>query len=102
MRLFGACALTVLIETMLFILCGIRSRNGITAVICANIVTNLAMNLSFRLFLPFTPLSAAAAEILVTAAEYAIYTRVFGASRRLLPVTALANALSCGAGVLLF
>ena len=101
MSLFLACALTVLLETPLFAAAGYRDRTSLTIVICANIVTNLTLNLALSL-LPRSIGAAAMGEALVLAAEYGAYAFAFGPSRRLFMLTLAANVLSCGVGLLLF
>ena len=51
MTLFLACALTVLIETPILVCAGYRGRDEVTVVVCANVVTNLLLNLSAALLL---------------------------------------------------
>ncbi len=100
-RIALACLLTVLIETPFLALWGWRGRRELAVIVCANVLTNLLLNLSFLLGLPYRPGWIAAGELLVVAAEYAIYARAFGGSRRLLLLTLLANCLSFGFGLLL-
>ena len=97
-----ACALTVLIETPVFLLAGYRKADEITTVVCANIVTNLPLNLAVWLLFPQRGSVEYLLEALVVAAEYAVYALAFGRSRRLFLLTLLSNALSYGAGLLLF
>ena len=101
MSLVYACVLTVLIETPFLRLFGYRGREDTVIIVCANVVTNLILNLSFQLFLPYRVPVILAAELLVVAAEYGIYAAAFGRSRRLLLLTFAANALSFGLGELL-
>lgn len=96
-----ACLLTVLIETSFLALFGWRRQQDLTVILCANVLTNLLLNLSFRLGLPYEPVWIAAGELCVLAAEYAIYARAFGPSLRLLLLTLAANVLSFGLGLLL-
>lgn len=96
-----ACLLTVLIETPFLALWGYRSRRELAVIVCANVLTNLLLNLSFLLGLPYRPGWIAAGELLAVAAEYGIYARGFGRSRKLLLLTLLANCLSFGLGLLL-
>ncbi len=96
-----ACILTVLIETPFLALWGDRGREDLAIIACANAFTNLLLNLSFLLFLPWTPLGIAAGELAVLALECAIYARAFGPSARLFFLTLLANALSLSLGLLI-
>ncbi len=101
-RYLIACGLTVLIETGFFLLLGWRDRDRIIVVICANIATNLLLNLAFDQGIPRSALAIAIGELSVVAAEYYVYAQLCGRSRILLLQTFLANALSFGTGVLLF
>ncbi len=96
-----ACLLTLLIETPFLALWGYRDRYALAVVVCTNVLTNLTLNLSFLLCLPYTALWIAVGELTVVAAEYLIYARAFGHSRRLLLLTFLANCLSFGLGLLI-
>lgn len=99
MNLFYACGLTLLLEVPLFVLAGYRRWEQILLTVCANTVTNLALNLTLAALFPAGSAAAVAVgEILVTAAEYGIYAAAFGGSGRLALLTAAANLLSFGAG----
>ena len=104
-RIALACLLTVLIETPFLFLWGYRRAYDLAVIVCANVFTNLLLNLALNLILraglPFLPGWIAAGELAVVAAEYGIYARAFGPSRRLLLLTLAANALSFGLGLLL-
>ena len=99
MSLFAACAVTVLIETPFLALFVYRDRYALTVVICANVITNLTLNLCLRYFLPLTVPSVLCGEIAVVAAEYVLYRIAFGARRGLFWLTLCANVLSFGLGV---
>ena len=99
--IFLACLLTVLIEGAFFALLGYRDRFCLTVIVCANVITNLLLNLAFRIGLPYRPVWIALGELSVVAAEYAIYAKAFGPSKRLLLLTLAANCLSFGLGLLL-
>lgn len=104
MSLYIACALTVVIETAFLALCGYRSAAFITVCVCANTATNLSINLAVG------PLSGVVnitffiyvLEAVAVAAEYGVYALLLGPSRRLFLLTAAANALSYGAGLLIY
>ena len=100
--IFLACLLTVVIETPFLALFGYRGKDQLTVIICANVVTNLLLNLS--LVLVFRDIGALLLllEALVVVAEFAIYAAAFGASRRLFFLTLCANCLSYGLGLLIF
>ena len=102
MRIFLACLLTVLIEVPFLALCGYRDRYSVTVTVCANIITNLTLNLCLRLFLPSSWGVVFAAESVVVAAETLIYFAAFKPSVVLFLLTCTANLLSFGLGLLIF
>ena len=95
------CALTVLLETPVFYLAGYRSRDEFIVVVCANVVTNLLLNLTATYLLPGRLAAAYSLELVVVAVEYAVYALAFGRSKRLFLLTLAANCLSCCFGMLL-
>ena len=99
--IFLACLLTVLIETVFLFVCGYRGWYAVAVIVCTNVLTNLLLNLSFLLGLPYTVPWIAAGELAVVAAEYGTYAKAFGRSVGLLLLTFLANCLSFGLGLLL-
>ena len=102
LRIFKACLLTVLLETGLFYLLGYRKKDDLTIVACANVVTNLTLNLTIALLSPSGPgFWLAVMETIVVVVEYLIYARAFGASNRLFGQTLAANILSYTVGVVL-
>ena len=102
MILFLACVLTVLIETPFLALFGWRSRDELTIIVCANVVTNLLLNLSIALFLPPTIPVIVSLESAAVLTEYGAYALAFGRSGRLFLLTLAANCLSFGIGLLIF
>jgi len=101
--LLAPCLLTVLVEALFFALCGYRDRLDLSIVVYANIITNLSLNLILILCGATGLLSwVIPLECVVVIAEYLIYTRAFGATKRLFLITIAANALSFGIGQLLF
>ncbi len=101
MRIFLACALTVLIETPFLALFGYRKRDEVIIVVCANVVTNLLLNLLlWRVPSLYGP-AVYALEALVVAVEYGVYRLAFGPRRGLFWLTLAANALSYGLGLLI-
>ncbi len=102
MSLIAACVLTVLIETPVFLLAGYRSRDEILIVVCANVASNLLLNLTVAYLLPGRIAAAYALELVVLAAEYAAYALAFGRSKKLFLLTLAANCLSFGFGLLFF
>ncbi len=104
MRLLLACALTIAIETLFFLLIGWLDRRFLLLCVSANALTNLCLNLLILLLarLGFwhgwlvLPL-----ELAVVAAEYAIYAIVRPRGRKLLLLTLAANALSYTIGLLI-
>ena len=102
MSLFLACALTVLIEVPFLALFGFRSRYAVTVTVCANVITNLTLNLCLRFLLPPSLLSLACGEIAVVLAEFVLYRIAFGKKRGLFLLTLAANVLSCRLGMVIF
>ena len=101
--IFLACVLTVLIEGAFFTILGYRDRYALTVIVCANIVTNLLLNLTIYFAFSGQPGPwIYGMEALVVLAEYAIYAVAFGRSRKLILLTLAANLLSYGAGLLIF
>ena len=101
-RIFKACILTVFLEAGLFYLLGYRKKDDVKIVVCANVITNLVLNLAIALLFPGGPGSfLLLMEIAVVIAEYLIYAKAFGATNRLFGQTLAANALSYTAGVVL-
>lgn len=103
MRLLLACALTVAIETLFFLLIGWRDRRFLLLCVSANALTNLCLNLLILLMARagiWTAWFALPLELAVVAAEYAIYTIVRTRGWKLLLLTAAANALSYSIGLL--
>lgn len=101
MSILLACALTVLIETGFFALCGYHKGEQIAVIVCVNIVTNLTLNLLLRYVLPYTVPAVLALELGVLAVEYAVCALAFGRSGRLFLLIMLANLISFGLGGLL-
>lgn len=105
MSFLWPCVLTVAVETAFFLLLGYRDRAFAALCICANVATNLSLNLllgilagaGLRLGFVVYPL-----EILVVVAEFAVYSALRGRSWKLLALTLAANALSYGAGLLIY
>ncbi|MEG2008382.1 MAG: hypothetical protein RR055_06110 [Oscillospiraceae bacterium] len=104
MNLYIACILTVFLETAFLALCGLRNRAFLAVCVCANTATNLSLNLLLGAMAGtvnityFVYLSEAA----VIAAEYIVYALVEGRSKRLFLLTLAANALSYGAGLIIY
>ena len=107
MTLLVACVITVAVETAFFALLGYRNRDSLIIVAGTNAVTNLTLNLSIwflslqfsrirHFLLPF--------EIAVVVAEYLVYSRAFGRSKRLFWQTFAANVITftIGAAMSLF
>ncbi len=97
-----ACLLTVLIEGAFFFACGRRDGRSLVFVACANVITNLLLNVILSLgILPRIPL-VYVLEAMAVWTEYRIYAEAFGGSRRLFLQTLCANLLSYTAGLVLF
>lgn len=99
--LYLYCALTVVLELIVFAIAGYgRRRYFVVLCIAANVATNLALNVAlwfcrsagFILFL----------ESLAVFAEYAVYAAAEGRSRRLFLLTLGANVFSFTTGIIVF
>ncbi len=97
-----ACVLTVFLEGIFFFALGYRNSWDQGVIACANVITNLLLNLVMSVSVfprePFIYVMEALAVI----TEYLIYRRAFGASRRLFALTLAANIISYGIGLVLF
>ena len=101
--IFLACFLTVVIEGTFFAVLGYRDRRSLTVIVCANVITNLLLNLTVWLVFFGRPgLWIYGMEALVVLAEYAIYAVAFGRSWKLFFLTLAANCISYGVGLLAF
>ncbi len=101
--IFLACLLTVLIEGAFFALLGYRDRFSITVIICANVITNLLLNLTIWFAFSDDPgLLIYPMECLVVLAEYGVYSAAFGRGRKLFLLVLAANCISYFAGLLIF
>lgn len=97
-----ACVLTVFLEGVFFFVLGYRNIWEQSVIACANVITNLLLNLVMSVSMfprePFIYVMEALAVI----TEYLIYRRAFGPSRRLFALTLAANIISYGIGQILF
>lgn len=103
MRLLTACALTIVIETLFFLLIGWRDRRFLLLCISANALTNLCLNLLIWLLMTlgfWHGILVLPLELLVVAAEFCIYGIVRRRDLRLLGLVFAANALSYSVGLL--
>ena len=101
--IFLACLLTVVIEGAFLAAFGYHSRFALTVIVCANVVTNLLLNLLIWLAFPAgTGAWIYLMEAVVVAAEYGIYAIAFGKGWKLFFLTLAANCLSYGLGLLIF
>ena len=99
----AACILTVMIEVCWFRFFGYKRPLDLCIIALTNVVTNVALNT----FLDLVPDAFGVPwliilELLVVAAEYLIYRRAFGPSRKLLILTFCANVLSFCIGALVY
>ena len=101
MIIFLYCLLTVLIETPFLAAFGWRKPDDIKIIVCANVLTNLTLNLLVAL-IPSLYSWIYLLEALVVAVEYFIYRKAFGPSRKLFLLTLAANVLSYCIGLVLF
>ena len=98
---FLFCLIAVIVETGFFWMCGYDSREKMTVVACTNVLTTLGMNF---LMIPNGYRSiptVVAAELVLIAVEFSVYSIAFGRSWKLLLLTITANALSFGAMLVL-
>ncbi|MBR0342714.1 MAG: hypothetical protein IJH64_10820 [Oscillospiraceae bacterium] len=102
MRIVLACLLTVAIEGAFFCVLGLRSWYAGTVIVCANIITNIVLNLFLSLTGWYSAIPLIILEALVVLAEYWIYSKAFGGSNKLLIQTVIANILSFTIGLLVF
>ena len=101
--IFVACVLTVIIEVPFLWLFGYRSKADVTVTVCANVITNLLLNICIRLVFSGQPGAWVwPLEGIVVVSEYAIYAYAFAPSMRLALLTLTANGLSYGIGCLIF
>ncbi len=101
--IFLCCLLTVLIEGVFFFLLGYRDRDSITVIVCANVITNLLLNLAILFLFSGAPgLWIYPMEAAVVAAEFVIYAFAFGAGWKVFFLTLAANCISYGFGLLIF
>ena len=101
--IFLCCLLTVLIEGAFLALLGYRDRISMTVIVCANVITNLLLNLAILFAFSGDPGAwIYLMEGFVVLAEYAIYAAAFGRGRKLFLLTLAANCLSYGLGLLIF
>ena len=101
--IFLACLLTVVIEGAFLAAFGYRDRLALTVIACANVITNLLLNLTIYLVFRGDPGTwLYPMEALVVAAEYAVYAVAFGKGWKLFFLTLAANLLSYGLGLLIF
>ena len=101
--IFLACLLTVVLEGAFLLAVGYRDRFSLTVIVCANVVTNLLLNLLLWLCPGLRALGIVLAlEVCVVIVEYAIYAAAFGRSLKLFFLTLAANCISYGLGLLIF
>ena len=94
MNILIACAVTVIVETFFFWLNRYRKAEQLAVIACANVVTNLTLNLLLVYVLPATPLVIILLELAVLAAEYCCYALAFGRSGKLFMLTLIANLIT--------
>jgi hypothetical protein len=101
--IFLCCLLTVLIEGTFLALLGYRDRSALIIIVCANVITNLLLNLTIMLAFSGNPGALIyLMEGLVVLAEYAVYAAAFGRGLKLFLTTLAANCISYGLGLLIF
>ncbi len=110
MSVFTACGLTVIIETPFVLLTLKRSRDFAIVAVCANVLTNLTLNLVYSLLYiyvlrpPWTGIIIYPLEACVVAAEFLIYRAYLKdvPKLKIFLLTLAANAVSYGVGVMVF
>ncbi len=97
-NMIGACIITVAVEYAVFFFFGYMKKKdfGILCV-AANVATNLSLNL-ILISCTYTPKVLIPGELVVFAAEYALYAVFVGRSKRLFAVTFLANGITFAIG----
>ena len=101
--IFLFCALTVVIEVVFLALLGIRKRDEIIIVICANIITNLTLNIILGVLLKDPGLYLLLLlEAAVVILEFLIYRIEKIDTNFLFGKTLLANVTSFLIGIMLF
>lgn len=104
MRLFGACAVTVAVETLFFAVAGMSRPVFILLCVLANIATNLSANLLMGQLASFVNLTwfVYVVEAAVVGIEYFVYACEEGRSAKLFLLTLTANILSYCIGLMLY
>lgn len=99
--IYLGCALTVLIEEIVFAAAGFSSRQYFIPLCAAvNVATNLTLNLILSAYYSLPLLFAL--EALVVVLEYAAYAAAYGRDKKLFICTFAANLASFMTGVVLF
>lgn len=97
-----ACVLTVFLEGVFFFVLGYRNIWEQSVIACANVITNLLLNLVLSISaIPREPFIYVL-ESMAVITEYLIYRRAFSPSRNLFMLTLAANIISYGIGLILF
>ncbi len=100
--MFAVCLITVAIEVPFLALFGYRSRDDLKITVCANVITNLLLNLIIQLVFHGAPGGwILPMELAVIVAEFLVYSAAFGASLKLWALTMTANMISYGVGLLI-
>lgn len=102
MRIAFACILTVIIEGAFFFLTGSRSAYEGIVVLCANVITNLLLNLFTTITGLYNPVILAILETIAVVSEYLIYRKASIKGNNLFVRTLLSNALSFSLGLIIF
>lgn len=102
MRIAFACFLTVIIECTFFFLTGSRIKYEGIVVLCANVITNLLLNLFTTITGLYNPVILAILETLAVVSEYLIYRKASMKGNNLFVRTMLANVLSFCLGLIIF
>lgn len=94
---------TAVIETVFWFFAGFKSIKFEALIFIINLLSNLALNISF-LYIPQTPVNILAAEISVIIFEFVCIKMFFRkyCAKKLIKLTFLANLLSYSLGVVYF
>lgn len=102
MRIASACILTVLIECSFFYMTGSRTLFEGIVVLCANVITNLLLNLFLTVTGLYDPVTLLLLETAAVISEYFIFRYAFKKQRDTFLRTLVANLLSFSIGLVLF
>jgi len=103
-----AALITVIVETLFFVIVGYRQKIFIIYCILVNLFTNISLNLIVNLLFRvgvqrlFLSIFIYPLEVGVVLTEYYLFKRLLGGSKKLFLLTFCANILSYSLGVIIF